>query len=81
MNRWHRRTICRQGIVCAQVGSRESHTVVIYMVAVYDTLFTCVVMDAATYNAGWGLGQEMARTGLEMERLPPLYLGSRATPS
>ena len=49
----------------------ESHTVVTYIVAVHDALFTCVVMDAAAFNAGWGLGQEMARAGLEAERLPP----------
>ena len=41
----------------------ESHTVVTYIVAVHDALFTCVVMDAAAFNAGWGLGQEMARAG------------------
>ena len=54
----------------------ESHTVVTYIVAVHDALFTCVVMDAAAFNAGWGLGQEMARAGLEAERLPPPKRGA-----
>ena len=54
----------------------ESHTVVTYIVAVHDTLFICVVMDAAAFNAGWGLGQEMARAGLEAERLPPPERGA-----
>ena len=50
----------------------ESHTVVTYIVAVHDTLFTCAVMDAAAFNAGWGLGQER----LEAERLPPPERGA-----
>ena len=54
----------------------ESHTVVTYIVAVHDALFTCVVIDAAAFNAGWGLGQEMARAGLEAERLPPPKRGA-----
>ena len=33
-------------------------------------------MDAAAFNAGWGLGQEMARAGLEAERLPPPERGA-----